>query len=230
MFGPNGPGAVPTDLGSLQPYIKPVVSNLGVKLDNALNLEKQISDVVSSSFYHLRLLAKIKPVLSFNDLERVIHAFISSRLDYCNALYVGLNKGSIARLQLVQNAAARLLTGTRIFEHITPVLASLHWLPVHFRINFKILLFVWKSLNGLAPQYISELIKINVPSRPLRSSGQLKLDAPKGNKKSRGDRAFSIVGPTLWNLLPPQIRLAPSIGIFKSRLKTHLFALAFISI
>ena len=92
------------------------------------------------------------------------------------------------------------------------------------------LLFVWKSLNGLAPQYISELIKVHDPPRPLRSTGQLKLDAPTGNKKTRGDRAFSIVGPTLWNLLPPQIRLAPSIGIFKSRLKTHLFALAFISI
>ena len=68
MFGPSCPGAIPADLASLQLYIKPVVSNLCVKLDNALKLEKQISAVASSSFYHLRLLAKIKSVLSFNDL------------------------------------------------------------------------------------------------------------------------------------------------------------------
>ena len=82
--------------------------------------------MVQFSFYHLRLQSKIKPVLSFLDFERVIHAFASTRLDYCNALYAGLDKTSLARLQLVQNAAARLLTGTRKHEHITPILASLH--------------------------------------------------------------------------------------------------------
>lgn len=88
------------------------------------------------------------------DLQTVIHAFITSRLDYCNSLYFGLPKSSLDRLQLVQNAAARLLTGTRKREHITPVLASLHWLPVKFRIDFKILLYVFKALHGCAPQYI----------------------------------------------------------------------------
>ena len=227
VFGPNGPGILPADLGSLQPYIKTVVSNLGVKLDNGLNLDKQISAVVSSSFYHLRLLSQIKSVLSFSDFERVIHAFISTRLDYCNALYAGLNKGSIARLQLVQNAAARLLTGTRRREHITPVLASLHWLPVRFRIDFKILLFVFKSLNGLAPEYLAELLKVYEPPRNLRSTGQLQLTPLTAEKRTRGDRAFSVIGPTLWNALPLQIRFAPTVASFKTRLKTHLYAQAF---
>ena len=71
----------------------------------------------------------------------VIHAFITTHLDYCNALYVGVNQSSLSRLQLVQNAAARLLTKTRKQEHISPVLAALHWLPVHFRINFKLLMY-----------------------------------------------------------------------------------------
>lgn len=120
-----------------------MVSNLGVKMDNAFQFDKQIN-VVSSNFYHLRLLAQIKPVLSFNDFEQVIHAFISTQLDYCSALYAGLNQTSVARLQLVQNAAARLLTGTRTYDHITVILARLHWLPVCFRIEFKILLFTFK--------------------------------------------------------------------------------------
>ena len=231
VFGPRGPGVVPTDLGSLQPYAKNVVSNLGVKLDDALKLDKQISAVVSSSFYHLRLLAQIKSVLSFEDFERVIHAFISTRLDYCNALYVGLNQASIARLQLVQNAAARLLTGTRKRDHITPVLASLHWLPVRFRIDFKILLFAFKSLNNLAPQYLSELIEVYIPPRSLRSAAQLTLKVTqRTNLRSRGDRAFSAVAPTLWNALPSHVQLAPTIETFKSRLKTHLYALAFNSV
>ena len=228
LFGPTGPGTVPYDLGPLQPYVKPVVTNLGVKLDSALKLDKQVNAVVSSGFYHLRLHARIKSVLSFSDLERAIHAFISTRLDYCNALYAGLNQASMARLQLVQNAAARLLTGTRKREHITPILASLHWLPVRFRVDFKILLFVFEALNNLAPLYLSEFIEVYTPTRSLRSAGQLNLTTKlKPRLKSRGHRAFSVIAPRLWNELPSHIKLAPSTDSFKSRLKTHLYALAF---
>lgn len=142
IFDPMGTYDAPLKDPHL-PYFKPTVLNLGVKLDNDFKLDQQINSVVKTSFYHLRLLSKIKSVLSFSDFERVIHAFISTCLDYCSALYIGVNKASLARLQLVQNAAARLLTGTRKHDHITPILASLHWLPVQFRINFKILLFVF---------------------------------------------------------------------------------------
>lgn len=90
-----------------------------------------------ASFFELRLLAKVEPFLSRNDLEKSIHAFISSRLNYCNTLWVGLAKSSFPCLQLVQNVAARILTGTFRREHIIPVLLSLHWLPVYFRIYFK---------------------------------------------------------------------------------------------
>lgn len=82
----------------------------------------------------------MKSFLSVPDLETVIHAFISTRLDYCNALYVGISQSLISRLQLVQNAAARLLTGIKKREHITPVLKRLHWLPVKYRIQYKVLL------------------------------------------------------------------------------------------
>ncbi len=90
-----------------------------------LNLKKQISSVVKASFFQLRLLAKVNPYLPRKEFESVIYAFITSRLDYCNSLYVCLDQSSLQCLQLVQNAAARLLTGTKMYEHITPVLASL---------------------------------------------------------------------------------------------------------
>ncbi len=121
----------------------------------------------------------------------------------------------------------RLLTSTKKRDHITPVLRSLHWLPVRYRVNFKILLVVFKSLNGLAPAYLSDLLTEHRPLLSLRSSNQRLLSIPKSRLKCRGDRAFSVAAPSLWNALPLCIRSAPSISDFKSMLKTYLFDLAF---
>ena len=142
IFGPTKSVRDLTNaLGPLSASAHTSVKNLGVYLDSSLNFNKQVSSVVSSSFYQLRTISKLKPILTLRDLETVIHAFISSRLDYCNSLYHGLSQSTLHRLQMVQNSAARLLTGTRRRDHITPVLAKLHWLPVKYRIDFKILLF-----------------------------------------------------------------------------------------
>src|SRR4029434_3953593 len=97
---------------------------------------------------------KVRKVLSLQDAEKLIHAFITSRLDYCNALLSGCSIHSIKSLQLKQNAAACKLTRTKRYEHISPVLASLHWLPVKSRIDFKVLLLTYKALNDLAPNYL----------------------------------------------------------------------------
>lgn len=211
----------------LSSKLKPTVKNLGVNFDNNFKFDKQIDNVVRASFYQLRLLSKVKPFLNRTDLERTIHAFISSRIDYCNALYVGVSQSALSRLQLVQNAAARFLTNTPRRQHITPVLFALHWLPVSFRIDFKILLFVFKALNGLAPFYLTELLCVRNPCRALRSTNQLLLEVPRARLKHWGDRAFSVAGPRLWNKLPPDMRALTDFGLFKSRLKTYLFRLAF---
>ncbi len=154
----------------------------------------------------------------------MIHAFASSRLDYCNSLYMGISQSNINRLQMVQNAAARLLTGTRRFDHISPVLCSLHWLPVCYRIEFKILLLVFKALSGMAPEYLSDLLNPNTSSRPLRSSEKRVLMVPRSRSKLRGDRAFSIAGPKLWNSLPVSLRLDLNSDSEKTKLKTYLFS------
>ena len=154
----------------------------------------------------------------------VIFVTVTTRLDYCNALYMGVSGSSIARLQLVQNAAACVLTGARKFEHISQILASLHWLPVHFRIYFKMILFAFKSLNGLAPLYLSELLH---PYTPSLRSGQLTSCSwgfLKLGWSSEGTEHFRF---KLWNNLPLHIRQATSLCNFKTLLKTHLFSLAF---
>ncbi len=125
---------------------------------------------------------------------------------------------------MVQNATARLLTGTRRFDHISPILCSLHWLPVCYRIEFKILLFVFKALSGTTPEYLSDLLNPNTSSRPLRSSEKRVLMVPRSRLKLRGDRAFSIAGPKLWNSLPVSLLLVSSESEFKSKLKTYLFS------
>ncbi len=108
-------------------------------------------------------------MLSMSNTEMLIHAFMTSRLDYCNALLGGCSARLINKLQMVQNAAARVLTRTRKYDHISPVMSTLHWLPIKHRIDLKILLIIYKALNGLAPQYLGELLLHYSPPRPLRS-------------------------------------------------------------
>ena len=124
---------------------------MGVVLVSDLNFYTYIKTVVKSAHYHLKNISRIKGLMSQQDLEKPLHAFIFSRLDYCNSVLISLpkkKKKSIKQLQFVQNAATRVLTNTKRVDHITPVLTSLHWLPVCHRIHFKILLLVYKSLNG----------------------------------------------------------------------------------
>ena len=117
----------------------------------------------------------------------------------------------------------RVITLTKKYDHITPVLKELHWLPVRKRIEFKILLLAYKCLHGTAPSYLRELLKEYVPPRTLRSTSKNLLCEPRNNMKTYGDRSFSACAPKLWNQLPDNIRAAGSVAIFKRQLKTHLF-------
>ena len=153
---------------------------------------------------------------------------MSSRLDSCNSLLYGLPQNELERLQRVQNAAARLVSGVRGRFHTTPVLRKLHWLPISKRVMFKILLLTFKAINGLAPQYIVDLLTVYSPSRNLRSTAKGPLLKPPSLKAIKtatyGDRSFSAAAPKLWNKLP-SIRAIKSLECFKSLLKTYLFNL-----
>lgn len=153
----------------------------------------------------------------------MVHAFITSKLDYCNSLYYGLPKYLLKRLQCIQNSAARLVVQASKFDHVTPVLIKLHWLPVRFRIMFKILLMVYKCLHDMAPPYLANVIKPRKTSRSLRSTTMEYLEEQRSRLVTYGDRSFSVAGPKLWNNLPLQIRKSSSIQSFKKELKSHLF-------
>ncbi|XP_073328899.1 uncharacterized protein [Pagrus major] len=206
----------------------PSIRNLGIIMDSTLSFEQHISRLTQTAFFHLKNIARLRPLLSFSAAETLIHAFITSRLDYCNSILYGSSSKVLNKLQYIQNSAARLLTHTRSREHITPVLQNLHWLPVPHRINFKLLLLTHKALHNQAPPYLMDMLHHHTPSRNLRSSDANLLSPPLRTKhRTWGDRAFSIAAPSLWNSLPKHIRDCPDSSTFKSLLKTHLFKLAF---
>ena len=190
------------------------VSNLGVLFDEGFSFDKHISSTCKAAFYHLRNIAHIRRYLGDSCLKTVVYALVMSRLDYCNSVLYGLPSYQITRLQHVQNAAARLTMRIQKFDHITPILISLHWLPIEARISFKILLLTYKILNSLAPGYLSDLISAYKPSRALRSAHKNLLAVPRTKLKTFGDRCFSVASPILWNGLPSSIKLSPSVPVF----------------
>ena len=211
---------------TIQPSQK--ARNIGVIFDNHFYFNEHVLNICKSSFYHLRNISKIRKYLSPSTTEIIIHAFVSSKLDYCNALLYGLPNYLLSKLQHVQNAAARLISFSRKHEHITPVLFNLHWLPIKYRIAFKILLITYKALNNQAPSYIRDLLTPYIPSRRLRSSTQDLLLIPRFNLKTYGARSYSVAAPTLWNTIPQDIRNSPSVSVFKNKLKTFLFKKVFL--
>ena len=149
----------------------------------------------------------------------VIHAFITTRrLDYCNHLYFKLSKYKVRKLQQVQNIAPCYVTSARKYDHITPIF---HWLPVSYRIVFKHLFFVYKSLNGLCPQYLTNLLEHRKSARSLRSNFQDLLIQPTCKTKTYGDRAFSACAPKIWNTIPLETCQSSTV-LFKKTLKTFL--------
>ena len=182
----------------------------------------QRSSTVSSIYCQIRNIGKIRKYLTKDAAQLIIYSLVTSRLDMCNLLIYGIPHHQLHRLQLAQYIAARITTLTKK-SHITPVLIDLHWLPIKQRIEFKLLIFVIKSLHGSAPSYLSELQHVYKPGRTgLRSANLHLLQEPRSNN---GD-SFAICAPKLWNHLPAHIKNCNTLSAFKTALKTHLFTSA----
>ena len=177
-----------------------------------------MAQTAKSYYYQLRNIGQIRSSITEGACRTLVHALVTSRLDYGNGLLYGIPS----------NCAARLVTRTRKYEHITPVLRLLNWLPVRQRTLFKVLVFTYCALNATAPNYLVQLINHRNITRTLRSGSSTELlFAPKSRTVTYGDRCFEVASPFLWNNLPVSLRTVKCLTQFRSQLKTHLFKVAF---
>ena len=214
--------------------------NLGVLFDSNLSLSDHISSITKSCLFHVRDIRRLRPILDQTTARNIATALIHSKLDYCNSLFLNLPANQLDRLQLVLNSAARAVTKTPKFHHITPILKSLHWLKITERIHFKILSITYKCLLSNKPSYLRNLLTIQSTSTT-RSSSVITLKRPYNPSRLKiSDRSFYHSAPALWNSLPKELRQYNSIhsntdsslfllspSQFHKKLKTHLFAASF---
>ena len=200
--------------------------SLGVIFDPALSMDNQVKSVVRTCFMQLHRIGRLRRCLNDHAIKTLVHGLITSRLDYCNALYTGLPNYIVQRLQRVQNSAARLIRRTKWSDHITPTLIELHWLPIKSRIDYKILVHTFRAVNGLSPKYIENMVAPYTSSRLLRSTDKRLLTVPRV-KTHYGERSFYNAAPKLWNNLPIELWSMASLPAFTKALKTHLFKLSY---
>lgn len=208
------------------------VRTLGVTLDSELTMGSHVNSVVRGCFYQLRQLWSIRRSITDSSAKTLVHALISSRVDYCNSVLYGTSSYVTRRLQSVLNASARLITGRRRFDHITPALRDeLHWLPVQQRIRYKVALMVFKCLRGSCPAYLRDFCSPLVTlqgHRELRSVSHGDIVQLRTRTRRIGTRSFRSSAPTVWNSLPISVRDSSlTLEQFKCALKTHLFCTAY---
>ena len=180
--------------------------NLGVILDKCMKLDYHISSVCKSTYFHLRNIDSIRGILSNDACAQFIHSLVTVRLDYCNSILYGLPDNSLYRSQKIQNTAARILARLLRFSHISTTLFDLHWLPIRYRITFKICTLTYHAYHRTAPSYLCDLIVLYVNTRSLRSIDKYLIILCKPRLRSYGVRCFKYAGPQERNKLPIHIR------------------------
>ena len=191
------------------------VKNLGVLFDSDMSFSSQVKSVVSKVFMNIKNVSRIKSFLTFKEKSILMCSLVLSKLDYCNSLFYGIHSDSLSKLQYAQNCAARLVFQRRKFDHVSDIFMELHWLPVHIRILYKVLLTVHKCLYQTSPVEVNSLITFE-------STRTFNLQIPRCYT-SHGDKAFSVYSAKEWNILPLYLKTEVSVKNFKKLLKTYLF-------
>jgi hypothetical protein len=211
------------DVCGEQVQISDEIKYLGVYLDKHLTLKHHIQLKCRTAMWNLQRIKIVRDVLTQEACETLVIGTVMAHLDYANALYIGLPKCDIMKIQRVQNIAAKLVLRSQ--ENSVSCLKQLHWLPIHLRIKHKVLTLIYKALNGESPAYLRDLVSLHTVHRTgLRSEDVYqRLEVPRTKRKTFASRSYSVAGPLWWNELPNIVKQSPNVDIFKRRLKTHLF-------
>ena len=179
-----------------------------------MSVELHIKNVCRLAYSELRRISTIRHLLSADLLKTFMSAFVLSRLDYCNSLLSGCHK-HLEKLQKVKTSAARLVLKAHKRDHVSPLLRTLHWLPIQERIEYKLATLCHSFFSDTAPVYLSDLLRVYSPSRQLRSSSDSRtLRIPHLKARTFGHRSFSQAAPSVWNSLPHDIRHIQSVTAF----------------
>ena len=203
--------------GSIIPVSKQI-KLLGITLDSSLSFDCCVSDIVSSVNLTLRNIRSIRKYLNQAAVETLVHSLITSKLDACNSLFVGFSKKNLCKLQLLQNSALRCVLNIATHSSLSQHFVKLHWLHVEKRIHFKYITVIFKCINNLAPVQLSSKIRLSCAFEMTLSTN---LFLP---TSSWGKKSFSYMAPRCWNALPIELRLIPTLELFKCHLKTFLFS------
>ena len=199
------------------------VKTLGVKVDNNLTMAEQVQSICKACYFHLRNIGRIKRCLDTELRILLVKTFILSKLDYCNSILANISDGLIRQLQRVQNASVRFIYDVKRMQHITEYIKMAHFLPVKFRIQYKLCLIVHKITNGLCPEYLKDMIYLRQPTQNFTRSQH--DDRKLSEKDCSNDISDKMV--KYWNALPYNIRCISKTETFKKHLKTHYFDIAF---
>ena len=208
---------------TLQSPPEAYVKTLGVRVDSNLSMAEQVNSISKACYFHLRNIGRIKRCLDTELRILLVKSFILSKLDYCNIILANISEGLIRQLQRVQNAAVRFIYDVKKITHITKFIKMAHFLPVRFRIQYKLCLMVYKIINGLCPEYLKNMINLCQPTEIFTRSQH--DDKKLCEKYHSNDISEKMV--KYWNALPYNIRCISKTETFKKHLKTHYFDIAF---
>ena len=190
-------------------------------MESSLTFEKHALELKRKCFRTIRNIRKIKFLLTWDQVRVVVNSLVVSCIDYCNGLFIGASEEILRQLQLIQNSAAKVITGKYKHDHMEDDLEKLHWLNIRKRVVFKIGLLAYKSINGLAPQYLQDMFRYS------HHGHVLKLIVPYSFSKY-GNKCFSItiIGPRIYNKLPLHVTSSISTESFKqSHFKVEILIL-----
>ena len=158
---------------------------------------------------NLQMIKNIWKFLTRDSCMKLVVHLCLSHLDYSNSILYGLPNSTIQQMQNIQKYGAKLVLGRSKYDSNKEALAELHWLPVKFRIKFKILVFVFKCLRGEAPKYLTNLlVRCTKLTHNLRSSNREdRLAIPRTVRQTLTSRSFNVAGPTFWNRLPNHVKI-----------------------
>ena len=220
--------SLPTSItiGNAQIPFKKSVKNLGFTLECHLTINAHVSNIARTCYSELHRLASIRRFVTSTATATAVSAFVLSGIDYCISLLFGSTHDVTSHLQQIQNYAARLILRLPRSSSIATQLKSLHWLPVKERSTYKIACLCYHCQSSTAPSYVADMLHRR-PShtRNTRSSSYTipLLNGPTHSKATLGDRSFYFSSSSVWNSIPNDVRCAPSLSSFKSRLMTYLF-------